>query len=378
MSSPENLSTSLSSLVLDPDWGLERARPRSERNRPPDYDERFDFHTLAYDVFFDESESLICLYCPKLYNLEKVLRGSRIQADAHAVEIRSIRKFKKLDVVFLEAPAEAHTLSITGQGWSAAVPIQRQELEAFQGRNCLVTLSRDNDLGWIRDWAEYHVKEHGAQGVLLFDNGSSAYGVEDLEGTLASVEALEVFSVLPAPFPHGAPGRRPFWEPASKFLQTSLLNLAHRRFLGSARAVLSVDVDELVWSKEGRSVFDETAASPLGYLRVSGTWVFPAPDKEGHCRHRDHLYSDSQGREGREKWCVVPGGPLKGHYWDVHRIRGVWRKHLTASTRCRYWHFSHVSTDWKRNRRKVPRGAAVPDPFLAATMARVFSPPPRE
>jgi hypothetical protein len=245
-------------------------------------------------------------------------------------------------------------------------------LAPFEGKNCLLTLSKDKDLAWIQDWAAYHVKEHGAQALLLFDNGSSRYGVEDIEASLGAVEGLETFAVIPAPFPHGALGKRPFWEPPSKFLQGGILNLAGQRFLGRARGVLSVDVDELIWSKEGRSVFDEAAASPLGYLRISGSWVFPAPDREGPCRHRDHAYADSRSREGREKWCLVPGGPLKSHYWDVHRIRGVFRQHLTASTRCRYWHFSHVSTDWKENRPKTPRGRSVPDPALAATMHRVF------
>ena len=133
--------------------------------------------------------------------------------------------------------------------------------------------------------------------------------MEEIEACLGAVEGLESFAVIPAPFPHGASGKRPFWEPPSKFLQSGILNLAGGRFLGKARGVLSVDIDELIWSKEGRSVFDEAAASPLGYLRISGSWVFPAPEKDGPYRHRDHTYMDSRSREGREKWCVVPEVP---------------------------------------------------------------------
>ena len=51
---------------------------------------------------------------------------------------------------------------------------------AFAGRNCLMTLSRDNALDWIRDWAAFHVREHGADAVLFFDNGSTDYRPEEI------------------------------------------------------------------------------------------------------------------------------------------------------------------------------------------------------
>jgi hypothetical protein len=372
MPTPIRIRASLSSVILDPQWGLARKRPRPESKRPPDYDEKFDFHTLCYDVFLDERTGLINLVCPRLYNLERVLREARIEADGHPVGIHRIQRHRRTDVVsLLGSPAPA-LLSIAGRRWEVSVPIQSRETAAFEGKNCLLTLSKNNDLIWIQDWARYHVKEHGAQAVLFFDNGSTAYGPEDIEASLAAVEGLEVLAVVSAPFPHGALGRRSFWEPPSKFLQAGILNLGHWRFLAAARAVLSVDIDELVWSADGSSIFDEAAASPLGYVTISGSWVFPAADRVGPYRHRHHSFFDPRGREQREKWCVVPDGALESHIWDVHRVRGVWKKHLTRSTRCRYWHFSHVSTDWKENRPKTPKGRRTPDPRLAAAMSRIF------
>ena len=151
--------------------GFERERPRPESKRPPDYDQKFDFRTLAYDVFLDDETGLVQLYCPKLYNLEGVFKKTRLEADGHPAEVQAIRRLKRHDVVSIQAPAEAESLSILAKDWQVSVPIQKQELGPFEGKNCLLTLSKDNALPWIQDWAAYHVKEHGAQALLLFDNG---------------------------------------------------------------------------------------------------------------------------------------------------------------------------------------------------------------
>ena len=60
-------------------------------------------------------------------------------------------------------------LSVGIDGWQEEVAVSPLGREAFAGRNCLVTLSRNNDLRWIRDWAAFHVREHGAEALLLFD-----------------------------------------------------------------------------------------------------------------------------------------------------------------------------------------------------------------
>lgn len=373
MSRCQRLSVGLSSIVLDPSWGLTRNPPRPPGRRPPDYEDRFDFHTLCYDVFLDEAPSRIQLVCPRLFNLEGALRGARLELDGRPATIRSIRTFGRMDVVTLDARDRPTDLTVIGDGWRMTVPIRRQTLEAFRGLNCLLTVSRDNDPTWVTDWVRYHVREHGARAVLLFDNGSTRYAVGDLEDTLASVDGLGCVAVVSAPFPHGAPGRSRRWEPPSKFLQTGLLNLAARRFLPEARAVLSIDVDELVWSAEGRSVFDEAAGSRLGYVRFPGEWVHPPDGAVPPFRHRDHVFRAAGDRRPEKfKWCAVPGGPLQGHYWDVHRVRGVVRRYLADATSCRYWHFAEVSTHWKGRGRRGPARGLVPDEHLAGTMSRVF------
>ena len=70
----------------------------------------------------------------------------------------------------------------------------------------LLTLSRNNDLRWIRDWVRFHVREHGADAVLFFDNGSTGYGPPEIEAALAGIGGVGRSVCVAAVFPYGPQG----------------------------------------------------------------------------------------------------------------------------------------------------------------------------
>ena len=51
-------------------------------------------------------------------------------------------------------------------------------------------MNKNNDLAWIREWATFHQRLHGTDTVILYDNGSTAYAVDDVIETLRSVPGL--------------------------------------------------------------------------------------------------------------------------------------------------------------------------------------------
>ncbi|UXN74149.1 hypothetical protein N8D56_02365 [Devosia sp. A8/3-2] len=67
------------------------------------------------------------------------------------------------------------------------------------GDRVIFTINKDNNLEWIADWARFYVKEHGATAVVVYDNGSTEYGLDDIRSTLAAVEGLKKFLVIPCP-----------------------------------------------------------------------------------------------------------------------------------------------------------------------------------
>src|ERR1043165_836107 len=71
----------ISPIVLDPSLGLRRQSPRPRALRQPDFDARFDFDTLFYDVFRHPDNNTVLMIGPALYNLGSLFEGIAIIAN---------------------------------------------------------------------------------------------------------------------------------------------------------------------------------------------------------------------------------------------------------------------------------------------------------
>ena len=86
--------------------------------------------------------------------------------------------------------------------------------ELFRGKRVMVTMSKDNDLAWIRDWVEFHTRNHGCDAVLLYDNGSTQYEAAKLQEIVAAIPGVDAALVVTWPFsygPGGGGGMRKVW-----------------------------------------------------------------------------------------------------------------------------------------------------------------------
>jgi hypothetical protein len=278
--------------------GLELRRDHVAKaaDRGEKYDASYDFLTLSYDAVFAPDEGGTVLVCPKLLNLEQVLREGEVRLDGRRVRPQ-FRRFRRYDLAVLPCGTRPERVEIAFDGWRGEAAVSAAE-RTFAGRNCLLTVSKDNPLRWIADWARFHVRAHGADAALVFDNGSMSYTPGELAEALAGA-GLGVVRVAPAPQPYGP---IPLRGSRSKgmFLQQALLNLARRRFLGAARAVLQCDVDELVVGRNGRSVFDAAARSRAGFVKFPGVWRTPEGAVDGMALHRDHAGVPGGRRAARE------------------------------------------------------------------------------
>ena len=195
-------------------------------------------------------------------------------------------------------------------------------LRRFRGTRALVIISKDNDLAWIRDWATFYVRNHGCNAILFYDNGSTRYGLGELRALFASIAGIDVARVEPWRFKFGSPRARfELWD--SDFWQYGMLPHARHRFLARAAAVLNSDVDELVITRNGKSIYDLTRRSRSGYLCYRGAWVENAADvpPEGR-RHADFRYRKPGPDSRADKWCLVPWRCPSGSQWQVHQVPG--------------------------------------------------------
>jgi len=348
----------------------------------------YDRTTLWYDAIW--RDGLVILVCPKLYNFAPLLQAGTFTLDGQVTKISRLRIYKHLDVIELKSDRCPTNICFNGEGVEVTTAISNTELERFAGLNTHFTMSRNDKLQWIHDFALYHRNIHKLQGMVLFDNGSTDYPLSAIEEVLQAVGLKEI-AIVSVPLLYGRPlsGLRRL---RAQFLQRACMNIARLRFLGLSRAVLNADIDELVWS-DGLSVFDKTVNSLLGYSTYGSEWVYPQRCKESGILHNDHdhILSIPSPARATIKWCIVPQGPLRHMSWDVHclttqrlpLVRRIEGSAVTTFLRKRFrrndigfFHCKRITTDWKgkRHRAQVEEIKLHEHPRARTILDRAFSP----
>ncbi|WP_138467342.1 hypothetical protein [Poseidonocella sp. HB161398] len=357
MSAPGLHHHRLSGLVL-PEGATGRDPVWPEARQPAGYAGAYDAASLVYDAGLLPGGQGVVLSCPRLFNLWPLLRAAlpgrprrRIFASSEAVRI----------------PGSGAPLRLRIGGAERELPVRPDTSGAFAGRNVLLTMSRDNDPGWIDDWVRFHASVHGADAVMLFDNGSTRYDPAALGAHLAELPGIRAVAVFEAPFPYGP--QLPRWQgQVSHFLQGACLNLARQTVLARARAVLNLDVDEMLRSRSGASVFDAAAARPLGAVKLGGEWVHPPAGAPWPAPQRAHACRALPPAPCHLKWCATPGGLLSRGGWEVHKLAPRLTRRLPPDREFELLHCHDATTGW--NRGPAPERPRQADPELAALFAR--------
>ncbi len=364
------LDVELSRVDLDPSRPLRRDRPRPPELREPDYDDAFDFFTVFYDCFRSVDGRSIVFVGPPLYNLAESVLPVLEESLGRSWFLRL--RHRPLDRVSeVWARSRAERIALPGGAFvQDTVSVQPNCAEMFRGTRALVVVSKDNELAWIRDWATFHVRNHGCNAILFYDNDSTRYELSELRALFASIKGIEVACVIPWAYKHGVPGRSDeLWD--SDFSQYGMLAHARRRFLARAAAVLNADIDELVMTHDGSSIYDLARESRRGYLRYRGVWIENAADVPPERRRHAHFRYRKPGRGDRvdPKWCVVPARCPFEAQWLIHNVSAM-KADKIRSANVSYRHFRAININWREQRYKpeAPSRDLVVDEELAPWM----------
>jgi hypothetical protein len=349
------------------DSRIRRLPTRPPAHRPPDFDDRFDAVTLLYDSFFRGSNEVF-ITAPPLFNLLPFLQRMDVIAVPSGQKCRfRIRNMDRHSRIRITVPTDTTTISLrTGIGQFELEPHQNLS-NFFANRRVILTLSKNNRREWIQDWIRYHRDIHDANAVLIYDNQSTDYTPEELLAWLAQISGIDRFGIVSWPFRYGPQGldAKRFWD--SDFCQCGALEHARWMFLQQARSVMNADIDELVVSEDGSSVFGATERSRWGIVRYHGHWVHGFKGLTRIAGDRspirvvdfDHYLRHLTGRRWglvpeREnvcapKWTVVPSRCPARSQWAPHRIKG-WIKSLPLSRNFSFRHFREIGNHWKYDR----------------------------
>lgn len=319
---------------------------------------RFDQHTFIYDAFFDSTDGYITLVTPPLRTQRRIFKALTIKIDGHRIDDLDIQHLSpRTNQIRFPSPNNDPKIIRILHPAKPRINVQSQlsrtDLSSFRDKNVLLAISKNNKLIWVKDWLNYHVKNHGANALVLIDNGSDSYDLEDLESTISSVQGIKTFKIISAPLPFG-PKATDRVSTNAKFLHLSALHIAHQKYLKQANAVLSIDIDELVTKPGNRTIFEAAKLARQGFVSIKGSWRYASKpnDTKEIVRHKDHVLK----RKGRDtlmqpKWCVDPTGPLRGHYWKTH---GILRAERDFDHEFEYLHCRYITTNWDYDRDYEP------------------------
>lgn len=390
--------------------GLQRESKLPSHYRPKGYDDDFDADTLWYDAI--QVGCRIKLVCPKLNNLASVVRSARWQVDERPARLQRIRFYRFHDVVELQLPLRTHAqmLKIEIGSWLGSANIAQPQPQFFSGLNTVVVMNKNNSLRWIADFLRYHIHHHRLEGMIMMDNNSTFYNLNDLQHIL-SLAGLQKHLIISIPFKFGALAPK-FYKAFSLlngrvfhpeiYLQTALLNSLRLRYLSQARAVLNCDIDELAYTPN-TTIFDLAVKSPWGFVPLATVWRYSKSIDYASTRHSGHtLKHFSLAELCHAKWCIAPQAiinrfPLS---WDLHwleleqhekstilillsyRINHVLNYvfKIISSLLCRdardakFFHCRNITTGWFRGRKTTPpQDLLIPDPECEEALNAVFN-----
>jgi len=369
----------LNSLIISNQSNISRIHPWNSYNSVSIETkiQGYDYKTLVYDAFFSAIEKRIILICPKLLNFEEIVKHGKFSSDLGIHQIKSIKTRDQYSEIRLN-PKLSNTpqwLLFKYNDIELKCHISYQDIETFQNLNCLIALSKDNRLEWIFDWAKHHVKKQGVQAILLIDNNSTVYNTDQIHETLKSVPGLQQHGIIEAPFswgPTNVKDRKHAW-----FLQTAMLNLARLRFFSKAAGVLSVDIDELVFTKKNKTIFDFANQSILGFCISRQYWIYPklAINSSNPPFHADHVYYENSPKvnahqsKKQTKFCVNPAKQIGMKWWKVHGSPLPLNR-LAVTPKVWHYHCFGISTNWnnkkdlkKMNSKKLSYDPAIENDF---------------
>jgi hypothetical protein len=343
---------------------------RREATRPmgfrgPDFDRDFDSTTLFYDAV-RVSDAQVALFAPPFLNLKNDVASTAFHQGTDRCPAR-IRHLERHAQIWLDVPDNRPALQATGPLGASAIPISPNESQRFSGCRVIFTMSKNNPIEWILDWVRFNRDVHGADAVLIYDNGSSAYDSATLSAALRSVSGLRCSVVMEWPFKYGPQGINSWDHWDSDFCQLGAWEHARWRFLQQARSAMNSDIDELVLSKTGQSVFEAAEQSWTGLVRYRGRWIIGIDNgnrdniASGPERHFDFSilmppnYKISRWllrRDANEcpaKWTIVPSRcPARGQ-WHVHAIFSWWASYF-CTRKFSFRHFREIGSNWKYQR----------------------------
>ncbi len=287
------------------------------------------------------------------------------------------------------------------------------ETDLFRGLNCALVERNGETVQTVCDWLDWHRREHGLQAALIVERGrpgqadifSGALGRKlgrkpDRKPDQGDADPLVVMVVScaiplgkagvgPQSHPINAPDapgkdRMPPPDPdpwAAPLGALNLYELLRWRFLASARAVMNIDMSDIIPAPRSAqaTVFERAVVAPQGVVSLQGRRSYPwSLRKGGPVRFGDHICTQFDTVGLHNRWCIAPARAPGAVTWRMVRLtRAATAPGHIGFYRCMALRHQGVGKDAGKISRIVPKSSLVENPGLLSLAARLGHKPLR-
>src|SRR6056297_2494354 len=307
-------------------------------------------------------------------------------------EVLSIFTIGGAPVIRLALPRPGpFTLSFGGA--KVEIAPSTAELRSFEGRDAAAALTNGEDAATILQWLAFNAEHQGMNAAVILDRARPGERPEfdaALETGLGAMEFPMRVTILRSRHPLGKldlpAEEHPFCAPAAPGKDrmeipppapwSSPLDALHcyeilrDRFLGEARAVANIEVNDLIVDDGEESVFDRAVAARGGLIQLLGKTCYPWRVRNNDpITFADHICVQFDAGKPKQRWCIAPAKAPEKAIWRLTRV-GNADPDLTCPGR--YYRFMNLRHPADAVSLIVPKTALIEDDRLLELSKKTF------
>ena len=339
----------------------------SKRERM-DYLSKADLETFIYDILFDDDMSSALLISPRMTSEgAKFLQNLIDECDnADMNFLVDTTQNCVIEIKALKGELDNKVLKLFNLNKND-LPSIIYFLKEVCPKKISFTIQKDESLAHIDAWIAHQFDDLGADCVVVFDNNSTSYTVDQLSTHCKQFSKPVFVQSIPflyGPAGKGVDGHEYRWKDLC--LQRSMLEYVKFSSLIASPDVevllLNTDVDEFLISRS--SPFDEVNDS-VDFVAFRGFWCYPNSDSSDLVRnqlaklffHEDHtLIASPFEFNTTSKWIFRIKGVNSCLPLGVHGVEDSENLKAVGYTSSNSYllHHRYVNTGWKTNARIDP------------------------
>jgi len=323
------------------DFNLPKRKPtRPFEQRQDNFYELFDDDTLFYDIVFKDYK--IIFFAPPIEEktIDIILANIFIDMLPLKKFIYKIYKTDKLIKLIIHVDNFSEI-----QLFNKRIKFEKLKHNVdSKNTKVLCTLQKNNSLEWIKDWILFYIKDHNINLIIIYDNNSDIYTIDDLKKYLDTINCKII--IVNTLFKYG-PQRYNGSAFDSDFLQYFTLEHVRYKYCSNKSFLINVDIDELLISNEKPIFKYVSKRSSIGLFK--GKWGYiEETNNDKKILHKSHHILDKQST-CPNKWIANLQKIPDRVFLQVHNAAHSF-KTIDLSCTVFYIHFKSISTSWKHNR----------------------------